>query len=118
MKEALTKDPLYHAKVTFKIDDCSKGWNAPITAPWLQKAIDEASSTYYQKGAAFMGEGGTIPFMGMLGAQFPGAQFMITGVLGPHSNAHGPNEFLHLDMVEKLTSCVAYVLYQTYLNYS
>ncbi|MCL9683510.1 M20 family metallopeptidase [Legionella maioricensis] len=111
IQEALTKNPLYNAKVGFNVDDGSKGWNAPLLSPWLAKAADEASLTYYNKPAAFMGEGGTIPFMGMLGEQFPDAQFMITGVLGPHSNAHGPNEFLHLDMVKKLTSCVSYVLY-------
>ena len=111
IQEALTKSPLYHAKVSFKADDGSKGWNAPLLSRWLAKAADDASLAYYGKPAAFMGEGGTIPFMGMLGEQFPKAQFMITGVLGPHSNAHGPNEFLHLDMVKKLTSCVSYVLY-------
>lgn len=82
-----------------------------MLSDWLAKAASEASMTYYDKPAAYMGEGGTIPFMSMLGEQFPKAQFMITGVLGPHSNAHGPNEFLHLDMVKKLTSCVSYVLY-------
>jgi acetylornithine deacetylase/succinyl-diaminopimelate desuccinylase-like protein len=111
MQEALTKNPLYNAKVSFRVDDGSKGWNAPLLSHWLANAVDEASNAYYGKPAAFMGEGGTIPFMGMLGEQFPDAQFMITGVLGPHSNAHGPNEFLHLDMVKKLTSCVSYVLY-------
>ena len=111
MQDALIKNPLYNAKVSFEVDDGSKGWNAPLLSSWLAKAADDASNTYYGKPAAYMGEGGTIPFMGMLGEQFPEAQFMITGVLGPHSNAHGPNEFLHLDMVEKLTSCVSYVLY-------
>jgi acetylornithine deacetylase/succinyl-diaminopimelate desuccinylase-like protein len=56
------------------------------------------------------GEGGSIPFMGMLGARFPNAQFLITGVLGPGSNAHGPNEFLHVEYAKKLTACVAQVL--------
>lgn len=111
LQETLTHNPLYNAKVSFRVDDGSKGWNAPQLSDWLAKAADEASMTYYGKPAAYMGEGGTIPFMGMLGEKFPQAQFMITGVLGPHSNAHGPNEFLHLDMVEKLTSCVSYVLY-------
>jgi acetylornithine deacetylase/succinyl-diaminopimelate desuccinylase-like protein len=60
--------------------------------------------------AVYMGEGGSIPFMGMLGEKFPGAQFMITGVLGPHSNAHGPNEFLHIPMGKKVTACVARVI--------
>jgi len=111
MQEALTKTPLYNAKVSFDVNDGSKGWNAPLLSQWLAKAADDASNTYYGRPAAYMGEGGTIPFMGMLGEQFPEAQFMITGVLGPHSNAHGPNEFLHLDMVRKLTACVSYVLY-------
>lgn len=111
--ETLTQDPPYNAKIHFSIDDGSQGWNAPKLSPWLETAADDASQTYYGKPAAYMGEGGTIPFMGMLGEKFPDAQFMITGVLGPHSNAHGPNEFLHLDMVEKLTACVAYVLYKS-----
>lgn len=112
MHETLTQAPPYQAKVRFSVGDGSQGWNAPKLSPWLEQAADEASNTYYGKPAAYMGEGGTIPFMGMLGEQFPEAQFMITGVLGPHSNAHGPNEFLHLDMVEKLTACVAYVLHK------
>ncbi|KTD82798.1 M20 family metallopeptidase [Legionella waltersii] len=113
MKDALTKSPLYNAKVDFKMESGgSKGWNAPKLSTWLAKAADEASMAYYDKPAAYIGEGGTIPFMGMLGEKFPQAQFMITGVLGPHSNAHGPNEFLHLDMVKKLTACVSYVLFQ------
>ncbi|OJX96226.1 MAG: peptidase M20, partial [Legionella sp. 40-6] len=111
LAQLLTREPPYHAKVTFNLGDGSKGWNAPPLASWLAAAADEASFTYYGKPAAYMGEGGTIPFMGMLGEQFPDAQFMITGVLGPQSNAHGPNEFLHLDMVKKLTACVAHVLY-------
>lgn len=111
MTEALTQTPPYQAKVAFNVGDGSKGWNAPILSEWLAKAANEASQFYYGKPAAYIGEGGTIPFMGMLGEKFPEAQFMITGVLGPHSNAHGPNEFLHLDMVRKLTSCVSYVLH-------
>lgn len=110
LQKALTTAPLYHAKVDFRVDDGSAGWNAPVLSDWLAKAADDASKAYYGKPAAYMGEGGTIPFMGMLSDQFPAAQFMITGVLGPHSNAHGPNEFLHIDMFQKLTSCVSYVL--------
>lgn len=112
IQKALTENPPYQAKVSFRIDDEAKGWNAPLMADWLAKAVNKASMTFYQKPAAYVGEGGTIPFMGMLGEKFPEAQFMITGVLGPQSNAHGPNEFLHLRMVEKLTACVAYVLNQ------
>jgi acetylornithine deacetylase/succinyl-diaminopimelate desuccinylase-like protein len=59
---------------------------------------------------AFHGEGGSIPFMAMLGAKFPGTQFVVTGVLGPRSNAHGPNEFLHIPFAKKLSACIAQVL--------
>lgn len=111
MQSALEQNPLYNAKVSFKVGDGSRGWNAPVLSDWLASAADKASELFYGKSAAYMGEGGTIPFMGMLGEKFPNAQFMITGVLGPQSNAHGPNEFLHLEMVKNLTSCVSYVLY-------
>ena len=110
LKEALLRDPPNGAKVTLELEKASTGWNAPAMAAWLEKAIDDASQTFFGKPAMYMGEGGSIPFMGMLGEKFPGAQFMITGVLGPHSNAHGPNEFLHIPMGKRVTSCVAKVI--------
>ncbi|HEV8268911.1 MAG TPA: M20/M25/M40 family metallo-hydrolase, partial [Thermoanaerobaculia bacterium] len=106
----LTKDPPYGAKVTFDAEGAAAGWNAPELAPWLEQATSAASKTYFGKDAMYMGEGGTIPFMGMLGKKFPKAQFLITGVLGPSSNAHGPNEFLHIPTGKRLTSCVASVI--------
>jgi len=108
--EILTKDPPYGAKVTFKGEQAGSGWNAPALAPWLSEALQTASQTYFERPAVFMGEGGSIPFMGMLGAKFPKAQFLITGLLGPGSNAHGPNEFLHVPCGKRLTACVASVL--------
>ena len=90
--------------VEFEVEKASTGWNAPALAPWLEHAIDQASREFFGAPAMYMGEGGTIPFMGMLGEKFPGAQFMITGVLGPHSNAHGPNEFLHIPTGKRVTS--------------
>jgi acetylornithine deacetylase/succinyl-diaminopimelate desuccinylase-like protein len=109
LKDALEKDPPYGAKVTFT-GDATAGWAAPDVAPWLSTAMDEASRAYFGKPAMSMGEGGTIPFMTMLGEKFPEAQFLITGVLGPESNAHGPNEFLHIGMAKRLTCCVAHVV--------
>ena len=114
MKEALTKNPPYGAKVTWDGEKASRGWNAPELSPWLEQACDRASHEFFKKGCVYMGEGGTIPFMGMLGEKFPEAQFMITGVLGPQSNAHGPNEFLHLTMAKRLTCCVAQVIADHY----
>jgi acetylornithine deacetylase/succinyl-diaminopimelate desuccinylase-like protein len=110
MKALLEADPPHDASVTFTAEQGATGWNAPPTAPWLAAAVDSASKARYGKPAAAMGEGGTIPFMAMLGGYFPDAQFLITGVLGPHSNAHGPNEFLHVGYAKRLTACVADVL--------
>jgi acetylornithine deacetylase/succinyl-diaminopimelate desuccinylase-like protein len=110
LKRLLEADPPYGANVRFDDESGATGWNAPPTQAWLGSAIDEASALFYDKPAAAMGEGGTIPFMAMLGKHFPEAQFLITGVLGPHANAHGPNEFLHVPYAKKLTACVAFVL--------
>ena len=110
VKAVLERDPPYGAQVTFKAGAGSPGWNAPTFAPWLEESISAASRTIFGKEAVSVGSGGTIPFMGMLGEQFPQTQFFITGVLGPQSNAHGPNESLHIDYAQKLTACVALVL--------
>jgi acetylornithine deacetylase/succinyl-diaminopimelate desuccinylase-like protein len=110
LKRILEADPPQGAKVTFEPDQAATGWHAPPTAPWLREVVDAASKQFYGKPAMMMGEGGTIPFMAMLGDSFPDAQFLITGVLGPKSNAHGPNEFLHIAYAKKLTACVAQVI--------
>jgi acetylornithine deacetylase/succinyl-diaminopimelate desuccinylase-like protein len=107
LKRALEANPPYNARVTFDADWGATGWNAPPTAPWLKRLLEESSLAHFGKPVAYTGEGGTIPFMNMLGEKFPRAQFLITGVLGPHSNAHGPNEFLHIPYVKKLTGAVA-----------
>ncbi len=112
LKKVLETQAPYNAKVTFDADWAATGWNAPETANWLKRAADQASNQVFGKDAAWMGEGGTIPFMNMLGEKFPDAQFLITGVLGPKSNAHGPNEFLHLPYVKKLTAAVAGIVAQ------
>ena len=114
MKETLEADPPYNATVSFETDQAASGWNAPAVAPWLHESLDKASRNTYGPGVMYMGEGGTIPFMAMLGEFFPRAQFMITGVLGPNSNAHGPNEFIHIPFARKLTSCVARVIADHY----
>jgi len=110
LKELLERDPPYGARVTFKPDWAASGWDAPAQTPWLTASLTAASQAAFGAPAVYMGEGGTIPFMAMLGERFPEAQFVITGVLGPQSNAHGPNEFLHLPTAKKLTTCVARVI--------
>lgn len=116
MKEILEKDPPYGASVEFEIDKNSQGWAAPSLVPWLADSVDTASRTYFGPDSAHMGEGGTIPFMGMLQERFPDAQFVVTGLLGPKSNAHGPNEFLHIPTGKKLTAAVAKVIADHYVN--
>ena len=110
VRHVLTTEPPYGADVAFEVQSASPGWNAPSLAPWLADAVERASETAYGAPAAMMGEGGSIPFMTMLGERFPQSQFMVTGVLGPHSNAHGPNEFLHIPAAQKVTQSVALVL--------
>jgi acetylornithine deacetylase/succinyl-diaminopimelate desuccinylase-like protein len=110
MRRELERDSPYGARVRFEPDHVASGWNAPATAPWLARAVDAASEACYGKPAGWIGEGGTIPFMNMLGERFPQAQFLITGVLGPQSNAHGPNEFLHLEYATRLTEAVARIV--------
>ena len=110
LKDLLESDPPYGARVEFEPEKGGGGWVAPEIAPWLSDSVERASKTYFGKGAMTFGEGGSIPFMGMLGAKFPSAQFLITGVLGPHSNAHGPNEFLDINYAKGLTASVTQVL--------
>lgn len=109
VKEVLEADPPHGAKVSFS-GSAEAGWEAPMLASWLEEALDRASEAWFGEKSAAMGEGGSIPFMGMLGEKFPMAQFVITGVLGPRSNAHGPNEFLELRTARRLTGCIAQLL--------
>jgi acetylornithine deacetylase/succinyl-diaminopimelate desuccinylase-like protein len=111
LKQLLEKNAPYGAQVRFVGEKSSQGWNAPVLAGWLERALSEASKAAFGKPACFLGEGGSIPFMAMLGEEFPRAQFFITGVLGPGSNAHGPNEFLHLLTGQRVTQAVAHVLH-------
>ncbi len=110
LKRQLESDPPYGARISFKTEPPGTGWNAAPTAPWLMDALEAASEASWGKGVAMMGEGGTIPFMAMLGRAFPKSQFVVTGVLGPNSNAHGPNEFLDLPTGKRVTETVAYVV--------
>ncbi len=107
---ALTDRVPYGATVSFVDVESGPGWAAPSFQPWLADVLDDSSERHFGRPAGYQGEGGSIPFMGMLGAKFPAAQFVITGVLGPGSNAHGPNEFLDLATAKRVTACVAEML--------
>ena len=121
LKALLEDDAPYNAKVTFSADGRSggggggqpsgaTGWNAPALAPWLERALNAASRTQFGAPCGYIGQGGTIPLMSLLQQGFPDAQMMVCGVLGPKSNAHGPNEFLHVPYGKKLTAAVAQVI--------
>ena len=110
VRTLLEKDPPYGARVEFEPGSSAAGWNAPALAPWLEQSLERASEAAFGAPPAYMGEGGSIPFMAMLGEKFPQAQFVVTGVLGPHSNAHGPNEFLHIPTGKRVSIVIAQVL--------
>jgi acetylornithine deacetylase/succinyl-diaminopimelate desuccinylase-like protein len=110
LQKLLEEDAPYGAQVSFTPQAASAGWNAPALAPWLEASLARASEAAFGAPPAYMGEGGSIPFMAMLGERFPNAQFVVTGVLGPHSNAHGPNEFLHIPTGRRITQVIAQVL--------
>ena len=110
LKTLLEDNAPYQAKVTFEGGGGATGWNAPDTAPWLEQALNAASQAHFGAPCGYIGQGGTIPLMNMLSLGFPKAQMMVCGVLGPKSNAHGPNEFLHVPYAKKLTAAVAQVI--------
>ena len=110
VRTLLEKDPPYGARVTYAPEANAVGWHAPSLSPWLEQSLTRASETVFGVPLAYMGEGGTIPFMAMLGEKFPQSQFVVTGVLGPHSNAHGPNEFLHIPTGKRVSVVIAQVL--------
>ena len=110
IEKILKKDIPYGASVELEFEEAAEGWNAPESKSWLLNAIENASKEYFKQMPCSIGEGGTIPFMAMLGRQFPEAQFVITGVLGPQSNAHGPNEFLHIPYAKNLTCCISEII--------
>ena len=110
LKTLLEDNAPYQAKVTFEASGGATGWNAPDTAPWFEQALQDASQAHFGAGCGYIGQGGTIPLMNMLSQGFPKAQMMVCGVLGPKSNAHGPNEFLHVPYAKKLTAAVAQVI--------
>ncbi|WP_189687431.1 M20 family metallopeptidase [Pseudorhodoferax aquiterrae] len=110
LKALLEDNAPYQARVTFQGEGGATGWNAPATAPWFENALNAASQAHFGAPCGYIGQGGTIPLMNMLSAGFPTAQMMVCGVLGPRSNAHGPNEFLHVPYAKKLTAAVAQVI--------
>jgi acetylornithine deacetylase/succinyl-diaminopimelate desuccinylase-like protein len=105
---AITTDEGAH--ITIDLEGVANGWVAPQLDAHNTAALERASMGSFGQPVGFHGEGGTIPFLADLKRSFPGTQFVATGVLGPHSNAHGPNEFLHIPMAKAVTEAVAELL--------
>lgn len=112
LKALLEDNAPYQARVTFEPRHAATGWNAPETATWFEQALHAASQSHFGAPCGYIGQGGTIPLMNMLSKGFPKAQMLVCGVLGPQSNAHGPNEFLHVPYAKKLTAAVAQLIAQ------
>ena len=110
VRELFERQPPNDAQVTFELEQPQTGWRSTALAPWLRDALARASQAFFKAPLMTMGTGGTIPFMKMLGDRYPDVQFVVTGVLGPQSNAHGPNEFLDIETGKRITACVAYAL--------
>jgi acetylornithine deacetylase/succinyl-diaminopimelate desuccinylase-like protein len=110
LKALLEDNAPYQARVTFEAASSATGWNAPAITPWFEQALQSASQAHFGAPCGYIGQGGTIPLMSMLSKGFPKAQMMVCGVLGPKSNAHGPNEFLQVPYAKKLTAAVAEVI--------
>ncbi|EQD46649.1 succinyl-diaminopimelate desuccinylase, partial [mine drainage metagenome] len=106
LQAAFSADAPFRAVTSFQIHTAMAGWNAPTIAPWLKSALQQASAAHFGKPALAMGTGGSIPFMQMLADRYPKTQYFVTGVLGPGANAHGPNEFLDMRTVTRLTACL------------
>ncbi len=118
LEKILLENPPFDAKISFKSDEAGFGWNAPELSDWLAAANEKASQCFFNKPAAYIGEGGSIPFIAKLQVMFPKTQFINTGVLGPKSNAHGPNEFLHIPMVKRLTACITSIIADHYAHFA
>lgn len=110
VKALLERVPPYGAQVEFEVLTAENGWKSPDLTSETEELIDAASRAHFGQPAAYMGDGGSIPFIDMLGRRYPSAQFVITGLLGPGSNAHAPNEFMHIPSAKRLTACVADIL--------
>ena len=98
------------AHITIDLEAAAQGWVAPPLSPGVAATLSAVSKERFGHAPGFVGEGGSIPFLADLQKGFPGTQFVATGVLGPHSNAHGPNESLHIPMAKAVTQAVAALL--------
>ena len=111
LKAKLTENIPYGAEASIENTQAASGWNAPLEAPWFTKAVEEIGHSVFGTPSAYIAEGGSIPILNLFADTFPGSQMFVTGVLGPASNAHGPDEMLDIGYTVKLTTAVANLLH-------
>ncbi len=108
--EILTQNPPYCADVTITDGSTGNGWSAKLGCRWFDRALQDACQDVFGLAPAYNCDGASIPILNLMQSHFPDAQMLVTGVLGPGSNAHGPDEMLKLDYLEKLTGVIARLL--------
>jgi len=111
IRKKLTENVPYNAKVTLAGGHAGSGWCMKVLSPHLDKNIRDAGAAFFDgKPTGSYGMGGSIPFLSELGTMYPDTEIVAFGLLGPDSNAHGPNEMLHLDYAKRLTCSLAHII--------
>ena len=82
-RHLMEDDPPYGAKVNFEANWGATGWDAPDAGAVAGEVARRGVARVFRQAGAYMGEGGTIPFMAMLGERFP------AGAIPDHRSA-GP----------------------------
>jgi acetylornithine deacetylase/succinyl-diaminopimelate desuccinylase-like protein len=100
----------HNAKFSYNVYKSGTGFECPSYSKSVLEVINKAGNETFDKPVLYYGEGGSIPFLNDIKNVFPKAQFIVTGVLGPESNAHGPDEMLHLGFLENLVVTMGKIL--------
>ena len=110
IEKILTENIPYNAKV--KVDFPA------LVDGWILKKLDSKINESFMKSSMFLfgsecynlGSGITIPFVNMLNEKYKNCNMFVSGLLGPKSNAHSPNECLNIDYSIKLTVALAHLI--------
>lgn len=110
MREKITVDSPHGVELEFVLGEHVDSWVSPELSAPVAQAISDASTAYFGNDAVYLGEGGGIGFVPLMSKMFPKAQFVLTGLVGPDSNAHAANESMHIPTAKKITCCIAHIL--------
>lgn len=109
-REIMTSNPPFNCKITLSNVEAGYGWAAKELPDVLKDSFNKSSKTLFGREFFCFGEGGSIGFIHDLGELYPDCQMLVTGVLGPKTNAHCPNECLNIDYTEKITVALAHTI--------